>query len=71
MDKRPLLIFALGKSNILVMGTCGLNGEVTIHSVSKKEGNVHVLWCDPEGFQHQWGIHQRFWICIPIRQDIV
>jgi hypothetical protein len=30
------------KSNVLIMGSCELNGEV--HSWRKRKGNVYLLW---------------------------
>jgi hypothetical protein len=46
---------ALIKSNVLIMGSCELNGEARyIHG--KKERNVYLYGGhDPEDFQHQGG----------------
>jgi hypothetical protein len=41
-DKRPLLI-AISKSNILVMGTCGVNGEAR-YILNKKGRECLLLW---------------------------
>jgi hypothetical protein len=44
------------KSNVLVMGTCELNGKHTLHSWSKGEGMFTFYGGhDPEDFQHQVG----------------
>jgi hypothetical protein len=57
---------ALIKSNVLIMGSCELNGEARyIHG--QRARNVYLYGGhDPEDFQHQVGKRQRSWIYILI-----
>jgi hypothetical protein len=52
---------ALIKSNVLIMGSCELNGKHDIFIKGKR--NVYLYGGhDPEDFQHQVGKRQRSWI---------
>jgi hypothetical protein len=57
---------ALVKSNILVMGTCELNGEVRYLNGQESMFTLFYGGHDPEDFQHQVGDPPTVWICIPI-----
>jgi hypothetical protein len=53
---------ALIKSNVLIMGSCELNGKHDIF-MPKGQRNVYLYGGhDPEDFQHQVGKRQRSWI---------
>jgi hypothetical protein len=61
---------ALIKSNVLIMGSCELNGEARyIHGKREKEClPLRRAWS--EDFQHQVGKRQRSWIYTLIRLPI-
>jgi hypothetical protein len=58
---------ALVKSNILVMGTCELNGEVRYLNGQRGKGMfTFMVVMIQRIFSIKWAILLRFWICIPI-----
>jgi hypothetical protein len=53
---------ALIKSNVLIMGSCELNGKHDIF-MAKRERNVYLYGGhDPKTFSIRWGKRQRSWI---------